>query len=137
MSDFLAKKRYLVILGDRKKAKLFTIYMGNFEEKAEEIEDKVPQKIKTDSRRGRVTNHIEEHVRQHLENVAKKAVKYLTNRKIKKLDGVILGGRKEFIPLIKEHLPTDLKSKVKAEITTELHLPTGDLTEIIKENLLD
>lgn len=124
------RKRYLVILADRKKARIFTIYLGKFEDRGEEFDvEDVPQKIKAvDGRQGKIERHIETHLKQHLQNVGREAMQYLVRNQVKQVDGIFIGTHKELFEEIKESLPPRLKHKILGEFVTEPSNAVGDVT---------
>lgn len=129
-------KRYLVILADRKKARVFTIYLGDFEDQGEEIFAlEVPQKVKSEGfSPGGVSRHIKDHLCRHLKEIGQKSWEYLVNRKIKHLDGVFIGSHKELFSEIKNHLPAKLKNKVLGQFIMEPKSAVGDVTlEVISK----
>jgi peptide subunit release factor 1 (eRF1) len=123
-------KRYLVILADRKHAKFFTIYMKHFEEQGPEIvSSDVPKKTKDDNGRwGKVERHVRDHVHHHLRLVGNEAMHFLIQKRMKQLDGVIIGGHRELLHLTKSLLPSKLRQKVMGEFVTGMHVSTGDIT---------
>lgn len=121
-------RKYLVVLADREKARLFTVHLGKIEESKDIFNGDVPQKVKakkTDyGRDDKIFRHIEDHLHRHLQVIAK-ATKDFT--KGKNIHFIILGGHKELLPKIKEHLPYPLKGKVKGEFITELKVPLNEV----------
>lgn len=129
-------KRYLVILADRKKARIFTIYLGDFEDKGEEIfAPDVPQRIKAEGfSPGKISRHIHEHLCRHLKEIGKKSWEYVIKRRIKQLDGVFIGTHKELLSEVRNHLPGKLQSKVLGEFVMEPNKALGNITiEIISK----
>lgn len=127
------KKRYLVILADRKKRRFFTIFLGNFENfSEEEVLEDVPQKIKNvDSRQGIIERHIEGHLKYHLKKVGEDALQYLIKNRIKQVDGIFIGTHKELFSEIKNSLPKKLEDKVLGEFVMEPNAALGDITNKI------
>ncbi|MCR4305539.1 MAG: hypothetical protein NUV73_00460 [Candidatus Daviesbacteria bacterium] len=119
-------RKYLVVLADREKARLFTVHLGKIEEYKDIFDDQVPQKVKAKKidygRDNKIFRHIEDHLHRHLQ-VISKATKDFTKGKI--IHFIILGGHKELLPKIKAHLPYPLKEKVLGEFVTELNIPLG------------
>lgn len=127
-------KRYLVILADRKKARIFTIYLGDFEDEGEKIiAEEVPQKVKAEGfSPGRIGRHIHEHLCRHLKEIGKKTWEYLVEKKINQLDGIFIGTHKELYLEVRKHLPKKLQHKVLGEFIMEPNTALGDITiEII------
>lgn len=125
------KKRFLVVLADRQRGRYFTIHLGSFEDQGEEILDRdVPQNVKAEhTRPGKVQNHIRDHLYKHLKHVGVEALNYLIKKRIKGIEGVIIGGHQELLSRIKEFLPSKLKNKVVGQFIAKPNLPLGDLTE--------
>lgn len=132
MQEKNLRKRYLVILADRKKAKFFTIFLGDFEEAGEEIVvDDVPQKVKAEGYRpGKIQRHIKDHLMHHLKKVGEQALQYLIKKRIEQLDGIFIGTHKELFADLKGYLPPRLKHKVLGEFSME---PNSDLGKITTE----
>jgi peptide chain release factor subunit 1 len=92
--------RYIVVVLERDKAKLFDIFLGEIKESSEILCDDVPQKINAARaswkglRETKVQRHIEEHINRHLKNVAKEASKYLKKNKPSFL---IIGAHRELM----------------------------------------
>ncbi len=128
-----------MILADRKKARIFTIYLGDFEDQGEAIEaSEVPQKIKAEGFSvGRVNRHISNHLCLHLKEIGEKTFEYLVRKSIKQLDGIFIGSHRELFSEIKNHLPKRLKNKVLGRFSMEPNNALGDvtLTLISKFNL--
>lgn len=123
-------KRFLVILADRKKARIFTIYLGDFEDLGEEIvADDVPQKVRKEGfRPGKIARHIRDHLTKHLQYIGNKALEYLIRRRIRQLDGIFIGTHKELFSKVKNCLPKRLKEKVLGEFSMEPNSALGDIT---------
>lgn len=121
-------------MADRKKARIFTIYLGDFEDEGEEIEaPEVPQRIKAEGfSPGRVSRHISDHLSRHLKEVGKKTWEYMVKKKIGQLDGVFIGTHNELFSEVKNHLPPKLRNKVLGWFVLEPNNALGDITvEII------
>jgi peptide subunit release factor 1 (eRF1) len=128
-------ERYLVILADRQRSKFLIIHNGTFEDHSEQFFDDVPQKVKAEyTRTGKVQRHIADHLHQHLKLVGKRALEFLVKRKIRKLDGIILGSHKELLHQIEKFLPKRLQNQVIGEFVMDIDLPFGDITEKIYSN---
>lgn len=124
-------KRYLVILADRRKARIFTIYLGDFEDLGEEIitSDDVPQKVKREGfRPGKIARHIRDHLTRHLQYIGSRALEYLIKKGIRQLDGIFIGTHKELFSKVKNCLPKRLKEKVLGEFSMEPNSALGDIT---------
>lgn len=136
MKEENLKKRYLVILADRKKTRFFTIFLGDFENQGEElVAEDVPQKVKAEGYRpGKIQRHIKDHLRKHLKNVGDKAMDYLIANRINQLDGIFIGTHQELFSEIKDNLPRKLKHKVSGEFVTDVNKPLAEVTaEVISK----
>jgi peptide subunit release factor 1 (eRF1) len=131
-------KRYLVILADKRIGKFFTIHMDELEMDGGQVFDDVPSRVKSeDGKYGKVGQHVQDHVHHHLKNVGEKAMEFLINKKIKQLDGVIIGGHKQFLSQVKHCLPSKLQHKVIGELVTDMHNTTTSLTQKVLQSVLN
>lgn len=121
-------QKYLVLLVDREKARLFTVHLGKIEEHQEVFDKSVPQNVKAKKidygRDDKIFRHIEGHLNRYLQKIAKEALEFARNKKIQ---FIILGGHAEMIPKIKNHLPYPLNKKVLGEFVTELNIPLNEV----------
>lgn len=121
-------KKYLVLLIDRKKARLFTVHLGNIEEHVDVFGEQVPQRVRQINaawmRQDKVFRHIEDHLHRHLHFIAKKTNEFAKNKHIRFL---IIGGHEELLSKTKEHLPYPLSKKFAGSFITELNIPINDV----------
>ena len=135
-----AYKKYLVLLVDRKKARLFTVHLGEIEEQKEFIDGRVPQNVRANERdfygrSDKIFRHIEDHLHRHLQLIAEAVSAF-----IREHDGsfLIIGGHKELVPKVKKHLPPPVQKMVLGEFVTELNIPLKDIflhSKKIAENI--
>ncbi len=120
-------KKYMVILIDREKARLFTVYLGKITEHKEVFNGIVPQRVreinKAWMRQDKISRHIEDHLGRHLKIIAEAVEEFAKNKKI---SFIILGGHKELIPKMKKYLSKKLQSIIWGEFVTELNIPLND-----------
>lgn len=125
---FKEQKKYLFLLVDRQKARLFTIHLGNIEEHEEVFGQHVPQKVRQINeawkREDKILRHIDDHLRRHLKFIAEKTSEFAKNKHI---NFIVLGGHRELFSKIKKHLPHHLAKKVLDAFVSELNLPINDL----------
>jgi peptide chain release factor subunit 1 len=122
-------KRFLFILIERAKARLFEISAGEILEHSDILDD-VPSKVKEGGFGGyeerRIERHIEDHVRRHFKHAAETAdhfsKKYST-------DYVILAGSETNTSEFRQYLPNGLPPKVVAVIHEEMTASTKDILE--------
>jgi len=122
-------ERYLVLIFDKTRAKIFSVYLGEIEDK-KEIKQYFPGKHDMGGwSQARYQRHIEDHLRQNL----KKAVRLVSDMARKyDFDRLILAGGKESLPVIKKILPQNLRNKIVGEFKTELFATKGKLLEQIR-----
>lgn len=116
--------RYLIILADRKKTRLFIVVNGKIEKHESYMVDDVPQNVKANERDyyGRsdiIFRHIEDHLHRHLSVVAKKIQDFVAGKHI---DFILIGGHKELFGKIIHHLPKRLQDKVIGKFVVELNI---------------
>lgn len=127
-------QKYLVLLVDREKARLFTVNLGKIEEHKDVFEGEVPQNVKAKKidwgRDDKIFKHIQQHLHYHLQFIAKAALEFA---KGKGINFVIIGGHKEMIPKMKAHLLYPLNKMVKGEFVTELNVPLNKVLLLSKK----
>lgn len=116
--------KYLVLLADREKARMFTVHLGNIEEHKDVFDGIVPQRVKAIKtewgRYDKIERHIEDHLHRHLQLIAKAAEEFVKDHPV---TFVILGGNDEMIPKVKKHLTYPLNKMVVGELVTEVNIP--------------
>lgn len=133
-------KKYLVLLVDRKKARLFLVHLGQIEELRDFLDGHVPQNVRANERdfygrSDKIFRHIEDHLHRHLQLIAE-----LVSAFIREHDGsfLIIGGHKEMIPKVKKHLHPFVQKMVLGEFVTELNIPLKEVflhSKKIAENI--
>jgi len=107
--------RYCVLFLERDRARIFSMFWGEVDEKTQEIRSEVPQRMNAAraSWKGlaerRVQNHIEVHIDRHLKKVADAVDRHMAKNRIPYL---VLGSRRELIERFQQFLPTQLRKKV-------------------------
>lgn len=121
-------QKYLILLSDREKARLFTVHLGRIEEEKQVFDESVPQNVKAKKidwgRDDKIFRHIEQHLHRHLEFIAKAVSEFA---KGKDVHFIILGGHKEIIPKMKTHLSYPLNKMVKGEFVADLDLSADEV----------
>lgn len=119
---------YMVLLVDRKKAVMFTLFDGSVGKKDELIDGHVPQKVKhgddTWDAQDKIFRHIEDHLHRHLKLVSEKTAAFAKENNISK---IIIGSHKPLFSKIENHLPHPLSKKVKGKFITELKTPFNEI----------
>lgn len=110
-------ERYCVVVCDKEKAKLFTVFLGVIQDFSY-IFDEFPGKHEQGgwSQQGNQL-HVENHAHQHLKKINDQLFKFWQE---KKFDRLILAGSKEILPELRKVLHTELKNRVVGEFFTEL-----------------
>jgi hypothetical protein len=124
-------KRYLVILNDRRRAILYTLFSGTLEDQKTVEGDTVPQdaqgrwanSLRT-ARQDKMQRHIRDHLRRHFKIIAQKASRFAGRKEI---NGVIIGGHRKDIGKFEESLPRELKEKVIGSFVSGLHENINDI----------
>ena len=120
-------KRFLFILIERSKARLFEIYGGEILERTD-ILDEVPGKVKEGGYGGyeerRIERHIEDHVRQHFKHVAEAA--YDFSRKYSN-DCVIIGGTDENTREFRQYLHNSLTDQIVTVLQEDSHSAPAEI----------
>jgi len=106
-------QKYLVLLVDRKRARLFTVYLGEIAEEKEVFNGEVPQRVKAKTinwgRYDKIPRHIEDHLDRYLKTISQTVFDFALNKNIR---FIILGGHGEIIPKMKKHLSYPLNKMV-------------------------
>lgn len=126
--------KYLVLLVDRKRARMFTMNNGVVAHDEEVINGFVPQKVKhgddTWDAQDKIFRHIEDHLHRHLTLIAKNAATYAKKNQI---TAVIIGSHKPLFSKIKKHLPYSLSKKITGIFITELKAPFEEILKRAKK----
>lgn len=117
-------KKYLVLLVDREKARLFTVHLGNIEEHREISNSIVPQRVrqinKAWMRQDKIFRHIEDHLHRHFELIFNWTCEFVKKNNV---GFIIIGTHEELLPRIKKQLPKMLSKLVVGFFTTEVNVP--------------
>jgi peptide chain release factor subunit 1 len=125
-------KRFLFILIERAKARLFEIYAGEILERTDILDD-VPSKVREGGYGGyeerRIERHIEDHVRQHFKHVAEAA--YDFSRKYSN-DHLIIGGAEGNTREFRQYLHNSLVDQVITIVHENFNSPPAEILEKTK-----
>jgi peptide subunit release factor 1 (eRF1) len=122
--------RYLVLLVDREKARMFTVEQGEMINHAEYIGDNVPQKTKSTGRDFAVGGsdasfrYNEVLLQRHIDKAAQAVAKFTRSQTV---HFVIIGGHSEMFKRVAASLPPGLRSKVLNNFVTEINIPLNDI----------
>lgn len=122
-------RKFLVLLVDRAKARIFTVHLGIIEERTDVFDKSVPQKVRANEqdyygRSDKILRHIEDHLHRHLQLIAKATSDFA---KDKYFSFMILGGHKPLFAKIRKLLPKTLSDKVSGTFVTELNIPLNNV----------
>ena len=142
-------KRYGVLLINREKAQIYSIYLGGISEYLAALISDVPSKVNFRSqavlREKKILGRLEEKLHHFFKLINDKTMELF---KDKRFDYLILGGRKEIIPSFSNYLHSYLQSRyigsIDAEPDSNITLVSRKANEIIdgfetenKNNLVD
>lgn len=126
----LEYSKYMVLLVDREKARMFTVEQGEVVEQSEFHGDYVPQRKKMTGRDGAagrsdiISRHTDELFDRHIDLSCKEAAKFAKSQDISFL---LIGGRNEILSRIAESLPYELKNKLSGSFEINTNLPLNDI----------
>lgn len=124
-------ERFCVISVDRKKSRLFTVYLGAIEEEQGVfIDEWVPDQVKAGEwsgwRQSRIERHIDDHVMHHLKTVAGAAYDFFLERGC---DHLILAGHTEILPKFQKMLHPYLRERLAGEFFLDPRAPAKEFLE--------
>jgi len=128
--------KYLVLLVDREKARMFSVEQGEIVDRSQFIKGYVPPRIKSTGRDNPFnqsdTNfrHNEQLLKQHIKYAADAVVKFTSANDI---NFILIGGHAEMFKKVADSLPANLKSKVVADFVTEVNIPLNDILLLSKK----
>lgn len=121
-------QKYLVLLVDREKMRLFTVHLGKIEEDKEFFNGDVPQRVRAKTinlgRTDKIMRDIEGHLHRHLQFVNQKTREFVKGKNIR---FIIIGSHKELLPKIRSHLLYPLNKMILGEFITELNIPLNEV----------
>ncbi|MBU1119107.1 hypothetical protein KKH43_04465 [Patescibacteria group bacterium] len=120
-------ERYAVIMIDKEKMRLFTVYMGEIEEHDTDALSYFPGHHKKGGwSQARFQRHIEDHTNSMIKDTVKAITRY---EKDYPFDRLIIGGSKEVLPEFEKMLPKNLQSKVAGKLSLEMFVSDHDVLE--------
>ncbi len=124
-------ERFCIVSVDRRKSRLFTVYLGAIDEESGVfIDEWVPDQVKAGDwaalRQSRIVRHIDDHVLRHLKEIA--AVTYDTFLE-KNCDHLILSGHMDVLPKFKQLLHPHLRERTVGEFHLDPAAPAGEFLE--------
>jgi peptide subunit release factor 1 (eRF1) len=129
ISQVREHNKYAVILVDRKKARFFSVQLGEMVEHGDLVVDMVPQDVKANEehyygRSDKISRHIEDHLARYLNIVAERVSEFV---ELQRPGFILLGGHEELFERVKKHLPKYIRDKITGEFLSELNVPLNDI----------
>jgi peptide chain release factor subunit 1 len=120
-------ERVAVVLFDKERTRLFTIFLGEIEERHVFVDD-VPGKQATGDWFGlsqaRYARHHEDHVLRHVKRTTRALMDEL---RALPFDRLIVGGSPEATSMLLHHLPRPLRDRLAGTISVELFAPDSEV----------
>jgi len=122
--------KYLVLLVDREKARMFTVAQGEIMDHSDFVGGYVPQKKKMTGRDGNAgrgdidDRHTEDLLRRHINLISDAVSKFV---KANDISFLILGGHNEMFRKVANSLSPDLQAKIAGSFVSELNIPLNDI----------
>lgn len=126
--------KYLVLVIDKKMAKIFMVHSNGAIERSEEFTDgQVPKKVQHGDdnwdAQDKIFRHIEDHLHRHLTLLAQKVHTYAEKENIA---GVLIGGNAQLFSKIKKHLRPPLSTQVKETFLVDMKAPFNEILKRVK-----
>ena len=122
-------ERIGVVLFDKERARLYTLFLGEIEERRV-VEDEVPGKQATGGWFGlaqaRYARHHEDHVIRHAKHASAELMAMLRTHPF---DRLLIGGPDEAITLFQHHLPKPLRARLAGFLRLELFAPDAEVVD--------
>ncbi len=143
--------RYLVLVADSRHARLFSLYMSDFEEEPDvfmesEVPDRVRVNISMAAGSGhaggkvyggigdkRIESHIKDQIHKHMKTAADKTFEYFKKKKFSRF--VIGTPDDKARPWLKAHLHSYLKNRLAGEFNANPSMPDTDLKNAAMETV--
>lgn len=122
--------KYLVVLVDREKARMFTVEQGEISDHSEFIGGYVPQKIKSTGRESSggdgdiISRHNKVLLQRHIDLSVQAVTEFTKNNDI---HFVIIGGHTEMFKKVAKSLPSSLQTKIAGNFVTEINIPLNEI----------
>lgn len=130
----MKSKKYLVLLVDRKRARMFTLVDGAATNHLELSHDEAPPKVKKGENAwdaaDKIARHVEDHLHKHLKHVANSVSDFAKKEKV---TDILIGGHRPLFHKVEEHLKYPFSNKVVGNFVTELKIPQKQVLKIVLE----
>jgi Bacterial archaeo-eukaryotic release factor family 10 len=125
-------ERIAIVLFDKERARLFTVYLGEVEEQ-QAFEDYVPGKQATGGwfalAQTRYARHHEEHVRRHVERAVAELTRLLRKRPF---DRLFLAGPDEAISMLRHQLTRTLRTRFSGTLELEMFASEPEILRVAR-----
>lgn len=126
-------ERVAVLLFDKERARLLTVYLGEIEERVMLV-DEVPGKHAAGGWYGlaqaRYARHHENHVLRHARRTIRALMELLRRRPF---DRLLLAGPDEALSVLRQHLPRPLQARVAGTFDLELFASEAEVLEVARQ----
>ncbi len=115
-------ERYCVVVLDKEKARVFTVYLGEIEERKDVFSlPKFPGKHDQGGwRQARMQRHTEVHITRLINSIAKQIFSFFRKNNF---DRLIIAGSKEVLPEFEKNIHSYLKQRLAGKFLTEMFMP--------------
>lgn len=124
-------RKYLILLVDRKRARMFTLVRDVPLNHLELEHDQAPPKVKKGENNwdaaDKISRHIEDHLHKHLSHVGEGVEKFARQEKI---TDILIGSHRTLFRKIEAHLKYPFSKKVRGKFVTELKVPQKEVLQI-------
>ena len=140
--------RYCVLVVDGRKARLFTMYLGEIQEDTGLLHSDTPSRVSEDEGHGargpgvagveawagwrepKIQRHIEDHIHRHLKEVTERTFEVFKQQGFDRLIvGAPDGRRGKIYPMLEGHLHSYLRARLAGVFSGDPSQPTAELTE--------
>ncbi|MFO7760398.1 MAG: hypothetical protein R6V20_02125 [Desulfobia sp.] len=136
---------YCVLVCDSRKARIFSLYLEDFEEEPDiYLEDNVPDRVRVNRSRTiaggnvqgglgdeNIRHHIEDHIQHHLKNTAARVFRMFRQKNFHRL---ILGGPEN---KIRQQFKNHLHSYLRRRLVGEFKVSPNDRDEVLRQKALE
>ncbi|MFN8634286.1 MAG: hypothetical protein U0893_10560 [Chloroflexota bacterium] len=126
-------ERVAVVLFDKERARIFSVYLGSIEE-SREVRDEVPAKQATGGwfalAQTRYARHHEDHVLRHAKHTIQELSALLQARPFEHL---LIGGPDEALAVLRAHLPRRLRARIAGTLSLGMYARDADVLEATAE----
>lgn len=119
-------ERYAVIVADRKRARFFTVVLGEIEEQEEVVSDTPARHDQGGWSQKRFQRHVDEHIETHVKAIVHRAEERLAHLPTHR---ILLGGDADMLPRLRHHLSSTLQRRVVGTFPLDVHASLHTIRE--------